>query len=141
MSKMKVIAMKQSAMHRLTRITLEAGVRRLENLQDFLISRKFPPIQITVKMTLMLIKMLRCRSGFRQNMSKELLESSERKVSQCRILHLGMPTTDLFSSNRLNSNKVSFGNVGLFVYISYSIFGFGVNYPIFTPFRAFVLKY
>ena len=28
--------MKQSAMHRLTRITLEAGVRRCENLQNFL---------------------------------------------------------------------------------------------------------
>ena len=79
MSKMKVIAMKQSAMHRLTRITLEAGVRRFENLQNFLISRKLPPIQITVTMTLMLIKMLRCRSGFRQNMSKELLEFLQGK--------------------------------------------------------------
>ena len=57
MSKIKVIPMKQSAMHRLARIRLEA-VRRLENLQNALISRKFPPIQITVTMTAMLINMV-----------------------------------------------------------------------------------
>ena len=38
-----------------------------------------------------------------------------RTVSQSRILQLGVPTTDLFSGNRLNSNEVSVGNVGLFV--------------------------
>ena len=60
-------------MHRLTKIRLEA-VRRLENLQNALISRKLPPIQVTMTMTLTLIKMVRYRSGFCQVMSEELLE-------------------------------------------------------------------
>ena len=101
-------------MHRLTWITLEAGVRRFENLQNFLISRKLPPIQITVTMTLMLIKM---PLWFLAKYVKRIAGISVRKVSQRRIIHLGASTTDLFSSNRLNSNEVSFGNVGLFVYI------------------------
>ena len=79
MSKMKIIAMKQSAMHRLTRIRLEA-VRRLANLQNALISRKFALIQITVKMTRMLIEMLRCRFGFWQRFSEELLELLEQSI-------------------------------------------------------------
>ena len=116
MSKMKVIAMKQSAMHRLTRIRLEA-VRRLENLQNALISRKFALIQITVKMTLMLKKMLRCRSGFWQSFSEELMELLKQSIvySNC------VPTTDLFSSNRLYPNKVTFGNVALLNVFFFSV--------------------
>ena len=70
---MKFNTMKQSAMHRLTRIRLEA-VRRLANLQNALISRKFPPIQVTMTITLTLIKMVRYRSDFWEVMSEELLE-------------------------------------------------------------------
>ena len=138
MSKMKVIAMKQSAVHRLTRITLEAGVRRFENLQNFLISRKLPPIQITVTMTLMLIKMLRCRSGFRQNMSKELLEFLQGKflnvafsIWVCRLQTCSVAT------DWTQRRSVLATSVSLYIYT----FLLRCHYPIFTPFWAFVLKY
>ena len=104
---MKVIPMKQSAMHRLTRIRLEA-VRRLENLQNALISRKFPQIQITVKKTLMLIKMLICRSGFWQEKLPECpLETFlnvEHLIRVCR-LQTCSGSWDVFKHWRIGMEK------------------------------------
>ena len=103
MSKMKDIAMKQWAMHRLTRIRLEA-VRRLENLQNALISRKFAQIQITAKMTLMIINVVcNCCVGSDWGWELRFKQFSSIVYFSC-VCH---------QQYRLNSNKVTFSNLGI----------------------------
>ena len=89
----------------------------MENLQNFLIRRKIATDTNNCGNDSDADKNAQMSLWFLAKYVKRIAGISVRKVSQRRIIHLGASTTDLFSSNRLNSNEVSFGNVGLFVYI------------------------
>ena len=102
------------------KIRLEA-VRRLENLQNALISRKFPQIQITVKKTVtpMLIKMLICRSGFWQEKLPECpLETFlnvEHLIRVCRLQSCSV-RTDQTQTRSVLATSVSL-YIDIYIYI------------------------